>query len=88
MPNETQHMIFNIIAVIIFALSVTINEIFAIDMLLSLNWPFESAKVKYKYEIRKPIHDFLFGSNGNICHQLWNIFWAWNEILLGVVVAD
>ena len=46
--------------VVIFALSVTVYEIFTVKIYVILILTFEWVKVKYKYTIRKSICDFPF----------------------------
>ena len=50
-----------------FAISVTINDIFAIGRDLT----FRMVKVKCKYDNQKHVHDFLYDRNINIC-PLWH----------------
>ena len=83
--NHKNHHIYIYIYIYIYLLSLSLvmrysQSKFAWPWL----WPLECAKVKYIYIIRKPISNFLYMSNSNICcicHHLWDIqsvfAWPW-----------
>ena len=56
--------------IVIFALSVTINEIFAIEIGMTLTWPLEWTKAKCKYSIPNPRYDFVYDGNNYVFSYL------------------
>ena len=53
-------------AIVMFKLSVTISEMFAVSVCMTSTWPCEWAKVKCKYDNWKPKYDFLIDDNISI----------------------
>ena len=62
-----QYATLNAFAIAMFVLSVTVCVLFTVEVCMTLTLTFKMVKVKYKYINRKPISDFLFVGNGNIC---------------------
>ena len=59
MPIERPHATFFVLAIAMFALSVTVCEILTVEMWMTLTLTFIWAKVRCKYAIRKSTCDFL-----------------------------
>ena len=68
MPFESQCMTCYLMAIVMFTLSVTILKIFIAKCAWPWAYPIEEAKVKYKYNIWKPICDFPFIVNSQLYH--------------------
>ena len=67
MPFERSYSRFYFISIVIFAKSLSMYEIFALETCAILIMTFKMAKIKYKYDNRKPRRHFLFDGNSNAC---------------------
>ena len=67
MPIKSQYMTFYMMAIVIFALSVTINKMFTIEKCVTLSWSLEWAKVKCKCDNQKLTYDFIYDGNSSVC---------------------
>ena len=67
MTTESQYLTFYLTAAEMFALSVTVYEIFPVKICVTTTLGLEWAKVRYKYANRNQTFDFLFDGDSNVC---------------------
>ena len=76
MKIKSQYRTFYLIEIVIFALSIIVYEILAVEMCMTLTWTFRMGKDKCKYTNRTPTGNFLCIDNSNVCsmcHRLLDI---------------